>query len=92
MPRFILIFFLVLTSCAPAVVQAPPPVTPPAARLGAAPSGDEINRVHLFCVRQATLKCPRATIGCDAFRRAYVKSCLVEWNVPPDYISVLLAR
>lgn len=83
----------VLSGCASEPVQqfTPPPPPPPEAFSTASKksAGEQVAAIHGYCLNAAMQQCPGATIRCEAFRRSYVKSCLLKANVPPSYIAAL---
>lgn len=66
--------------------QFPPP--PPPAQLSNNP-GTRALQIRQYCEADATSKCARSTIYCEAYRREYVPSCMVAEGVSPEYVFVL---
>lgn len=52
-------------------------------------SGAEATRIYVECSKAAEKQCNRNSKYCRAFRREFVKVCLVEKDVPADLIIVL---
>lgn len=53
-------------------------------------SGAEVSRIYVECTKAAEKQCKRNTKYCQAYRRGFVKMCLVENEVPADIIIVLM--
>lgn len=53
-------------------------------------NGQEIAEIYMRCTQAAAQKCPASNIYCTAFRRSFVKICLIQEGVPPDYVQALL--
>lgn len=56
----------------------------------AAPVGKQISEIYLACEEAAFNQCGRESVRCRAFRRSYIKVCLINNEVPADYIEMLL--
>ena len=56
---------------------------------GTKTAGEQVAEIHRYCLSTAMKSCPGATIRCEAFRPAFVRSCLLKANIPPTYISAL---
>jgi len=53
-------------------------------------SGEQVAQAYADCAEQAQANCGRSTIRCNAYRREFVKVCLIRRGVPPEYIGALL--
>lgn len=50
----------------------------------------QITQAYKWCTDQAFAKCSAFTTYCDGYRHSFLKVCLVNAGVPPDYIMMLL--
>lgn len=73
------------------VASAPPPGLEPAAYSLASTvrPNEQVQAIYTWCIASAAHNCPGATLRCEAYRPAYVRSCMVKGNVPPEYIAAL---
>lgn len=87
MRRLMLCGLLALAACS----SSPPPAAPvpPPRMTGKETIGEKVAMAQQYCSAQANAQCGAGTIRCDAFRRAFVKNCLIKVGVPPDYVIAL---
>lgn len=45
---------------------------------------------YQFCLAEATKQCGRNSIRCNAFRRSFVKVCMMQAGIEPEYIELML--
>lgn len=88
MRRLVLCGLLALAACSASPPPAAAPVPPPQ-MTGNEPIGEKVAMAQQYCTSQANAQCGAGTIRCDAFRRAFVKNCLIRVGVPPDYVIAL---
>lgn len=85
--RAIFAAVIVLAGC---VAPPPAPAPEPPKLTGKETNGEKVLMAQQYCVALASHECPAGgTLYCDAFRRSYVKNCMVRAGVPPEYILVL---
>lgn len=65
------------------------PLTPPPSYT-AAPNGSTVSQIYGFCRKFADRRCPSDSVYCTAYKRSFVKGCLLRYDVPASYIIVLL--
>jgi hypothetical protein len=51
--------------------------------------GPEAMAVFNHCQAEALKNCGRDTIRCRAYRKSFVKSCMIQADVDPAYIMLL---
>lgn len=91
----LLVVIALVGACVPAVQQsstsasppAPPPISSQALATGVL-TGEDIAQVATFCNAGALNACPAATLRCEGYRNAYVKTCMVRLNVPAEFVEL----
>ncbi len=53
-------------------------------------TGAKVMEIFQYCSQEAEKKCGRNSIRCEAYRKSYVKACMIQIGVAPDYIDLLV--
>lgn len=81
---------LVLSGCvatAPSAESIPEPQLPAD---GASFTGPQAQSVFSWCYANARREQPGASLRAIAYHKSYVRTCMLQFNVPPEYVFVLM--